>query len=437
MTKAQTLRQQTIYQVFVRNHTQEGTFQALTKDLPRIQSLGISLLYILPFHPIGVTARKGKVGSPYSIQDYYAIDPSLGTESDLKHFLKTAHQLGMQVMMDIVFNHTARDAKWVKAHPEYYYYKDGKLANRIGDWSDIADLDLTKVEVRKALIDVLIYWTKFGFDGYRCDVAPLLPLSFWREAKATIGQINPATIWLSESVHPHFIQYLRGEGYSAHSDAEMFQVFDMLYDYDVHEFLTDYLTGKGPLSTYLRMVQAQGYIYPEDYVKAHFLENHDVQRIHHLVTNETMLKNLTAWSFFQPGIGFLYAGQELLAKKLPDLFEKDPIQTTIKNPAFYAFIQRLVAIKKLPYFSHYRKFLINEHPLQSNLIEATLSSPNGNLVGIFNLTKDSRIVYTQLTDGTYLDLISQQSVTIQQGMVQVLEPLILVIPTTGQHALKK
>ena len=428
MTNYQTLRQQTIYQVFVRNHTQEGTFQALIKDLPRIQALGVSILYMLPIHPIGVLDRKGLVGSPYSIRDYYAIDPSLGTAADLKALLASAKKLGIQVMMDIVFNHTSRDAVWVKEHPDYYYYKNGKLANRIGDWSDIADLDLSKPSVQKALIDVLIYWTKFGFDGYRCDVAPLLPLTFWAEAKATIGKINPNTIWLSESVHPNFIQYLRGEGYQAHSDAEMFQVFDMLYDYDVHEFLIHYLTGKEPLAPYLRMVQAQGYIYPAHYVKAHFLENHDVNRIHSVVGSEVILRNVTAWSFFQVGIGFLYAGQEVLAKRLPQLFEKDPIDLTIKNPLFYQFIQRLVAIKKLPYFGEARKFTINEHPLQSNFIEATLSSPKGQLIGMFNLIKDSRQVYVQLKDGNYLDLITNKHVTVKQGMLAIQEPLILVIP---------
>jgi glycosidase len=425
---SKSLRQQTIYQVFVRNHTKEGTFQALIKDLPRIQSLGISVLYLLPIHPIGVLARKGKVGSPYSIRDYYAIDEALGTEKDLKALITEAHRLGLKVMMDIVFNHTARDAKWVKEHPEYYYYKDGKLANRIGDWSDIADLDLTRTDVRKALIDVLVYWTQFGFDGYRCDVAPLLPLDFWKEAKTKIASLNPSTIWLSESVHPHFIQYLRGEGYTAHSDAEMFQVFDMLYDYDVHEFLHHYLTGKGQLSTYLRMVQAQSYIYPEDYVKAHFLENHDVSRIHQTVSNLTTLKNVTAWSFFQPGIGFIYAGQETLATKLPDLFEKDPISLQIKDASFYAFIVRLIAMKKMPYFGDARKFIINEHPLQSNLIEATLSYPKGQLVGYFNLTKDSHTIYTSLKDGSYLDLISQQPIVVKKGIISIQDPYILVVP---------
>jgi glycosidase len=208
----------------------------------------------------------------------------------------------------------------------------------------------------------------------------------------------------------------------------MFQVFDMLYDYDVHEFLQHYLTGKGELSTYLRMVQAQSYIYPEDYVKAHFLENHDVSRIHQTVSNLTTLKNLTAWSFFQPGIGFMYAGQETLATKLPDLFEKDPISLQIKDASFYALMTRLISIKKMAYFADARKFIINEHPLQSNLIEATLSYPKGQLVGYFNLTKDTRSIYTSLKDGSYLDLISQQSIDVKKGIITIQNPYILVVP---------
>jgi glycosidase len=423
----QTLKNQTIYQVYVRNHTEEGTFQALIKDLPRIKELGVSILYLLPIHPIGVLARKGTLGSPYSIIDYYQINEELGREEDLKLLLKTAHHLGLKVMMDIVFNHTARDARWVKEHPEYYYYKNGQLANRVGDWSDIADLDLTRDDVQLALIDVLKYWTNFGFDGYRCDVAPLIPLSFWKKAKAIVQAINPETFWLSESVHPGFIEYLRGEGFLAHSDAEMYQVFDMLYDYDVESFFKDYLTKKGELKTYLRMVEAQGYIYPAEYVKAHFLENHDIDRIHKLVPHVLMLKHLTAWSFFQNGIGFLYAGQETLEKKLPSLFDKDTIDLTVKDKNFYQFITRLIAIKKLPYFAEVRKFSINEHPLQAHFIEATLFSPGGKLHGIFNLSKDRRDVYVQLEDGVYLDLISEKEVTVSHGILSVEEPLILKV----------
>jgi glycosidase len=425
----QQLKNKTIYQIYVRNHTQEGTFQALIQDLPRIKDLGVEILYLLPIHPIGVKARKGTLGSPYSIKDYYKVNEELGDMDDLQALLNKAHEMGFKVMMDIVFNHTSRDATWVSTHPEYYFYKDGKLSNRIGDWSDIADLDLTRDDVQTALIDVLLYWTKFGFDGYRCDVAPIIPLEFWAKAKLEVAKINSDIFWLAESVHPQFIEYLRGEGFLAHSDAEMYQVFDISYDYDVESFLKDYLKKQGELKTYLRMVEAQGYIYPSTYVKAHFLENHDLPRIHKLVPNVLMLKHLTAWSFFQNGIGFLFAGQETLEKNLPSLFDKDTISLSIQHQEFYQFIKTLVQLKKRVEFSKTRKFLVNEHPLQAHLIEATIHSEAGSIHGIFNLSKDKRDVYVQLSDGMYFDLISQKNIEVAKGILTIEEPLMLKLPS--------
>ena len=192
------LKNETIYQIYVRNHTKDGTFQALKKDLPRIKDFGASILYLLPINPIGETARKGTLGSPYSIKDYYAINPELGTLDDFKHLLEYAHSLDMKVMIDVVLNHTSRDADLVKQHPDFYYYKDGKLANRIGEWSDIADLRLDLPEVRSYLIDMMRYWVKQGVDGFRCDVAPLIPLDFWHQVISACNEINDELIWLSE-----------------------------------------------------------------------------------------------------------------------------------------------------------------------------------------------------------------------------------------------
>ena len=78
------LRNETVYQVFVRKYSKAGTLNALKADLPRIKDLGVSILYLLPIHPIGKVARKGKVGSPYSIKDYRAIDKAQGTMEEFQ-----------------------------------------------------------------------------------------------------------------------------------------------------------------------------------------------------------------------------------------------------------------------------------------------------------------------------------------------------------------
>lgn len=418
------LKNETIYQIYVRNHTSEGTFRALESDLPRLKDLGVSILYLLPINPIGEVERKGTLGSPYSIKDYYAINPELGTLDDFKHLVRTAHAQGLKIMLDIVLNHTSRDAELVKQHPEFYYYKNGKLSNRIGDWSDIADLRLDLEPVRAYLIQMLKYWVHLGVDGFRCDVAPLIPLEFWKRVIAECNAINENLIWLSESIEPDFIKYLRSEGYVGHSDPEMYQAFDILYDYDVYPALKTYLLKDGDLKAYLRLVRTQEYIYPHDYLKLHFLENHDQQRIAAIVKNDVVLRNLTAWSFFQNGVGFIYAGQETKNVKTPSLFDKQAIDLSIKDQSFYDFIKKLIAIKKYPCFASVRRFDIIDH-LQLDLIVAKMTSDDKVIFGLFNTAKHERQVYVPMDDGIYVDLISGKNVIVDHGILTLKEPLFL------------
>lgn len=425
--KYRILKNKTIYQVFVRNYSQEGTFSALQKDLPRLVELGIDILYLLPIHPIGVLARKGTLGSPYSITDYYGINPELGTKKDFDELVKQAHALGLQVMMDIVFNHTARDAVWVKEHPEFYIYKQGQLANRVGDWSDIADLDFSNPKVSESLIDILVYWTNQGIDGFRCDVAPLIPLSFWKQARERIDVMNPNLIWLSESVDPGFIQWLREQGHQAHSDAEMYQAFDVLYDYDIFHALEGYFHKKNDLKKYLTLVNTQSYIYPSTYLKMHHLENHDTTRAASYIKSINVLKNMTAWSFFQPGLGFVYAGQETLQTKTPSLFDKDSVNVTIHDQSFYAFMQTLIRVKKHPEFQTIQRMELLP-VVQPDLIVARLSTSTSNFYGIFNLTKQAREIYVPVPDGEYENLYHSQPCLIQKGILSTEGPVLIRLP---------
>jgi len=419
------LRNQTIYQVDVRNYSKKGTFQALVDDFPRLRDLGVQFVYLLPIHPIGVLARKGNLGSPYSIQDYRAINPSLGTMEDFAAMVRTAHAWGLKIMMDIVFNHTSRDAIYVNEHPSWYFYKDGKLANRIGDWSDIADLNFEVQEVQDYLIETLVFWAEKGVDGFRCDVAPIIPLSFWMKAREAVAAVNPRMVWLSESVEPGFIKWLRAQGYVGQSDAEMYQAFDVLYDYDVFPFLLRYLEGKGTLDEYLDKVAAQEYIYPADYRKIHFLENHDQERIFSRFTGDNKLKNLTAWSFFQNGMGFLYAGQEVKSKHRPSIFDKDPLDLKIKDQSFYDFIKRLTFLKTIQIFFIATRFDILKNP-NPDVIYAQLAKDNDILYGIFNLTNRTRELVLDIPNGRYYNLISLEEFDIKNGHVVILGPMFLI-----------
>lgn len=413
------LRNKSIYQVFVRQHSKTGDFKGLLTDLDRIKNMGFDIVYLLPFHPIGKISRKGSIGSPYSIVNYYEIDENIGNLEDLILLKKEVNKRGMDLMMDIVFNHTSRDSYLVKHKPEWFYKNEnGLFANRVGDWSDITDLDLNNLEVREYLIDVLKYWAKY-VDGFRCDVAPLLPIDFWSDARLQVNKVNENILWLTESVELSFIKYIRDLGFDASSDSQMYDVFDVCYDYDIFKYMDNYLDGSMPLNRWLTKIIEQESIYPKNYVKLRSFENHDQARIASKAKNKNQLINLTAMQFFIKGMPMIYAGQEHQIKHRPDLFETDLIMWDEKN-SIEDYIKTLNEIKKDLVF---KDGIFNlEH--QNEAVFSYLKDHTF-MLGIFNL-ENSKSIKVPLKDGQYLNLINNDMINIKNNLISdYLEPIII------------
>lgn len=407
------LRNQVIYQVFIRNHTLEGTIQALIQDLDRIKDLGVDILYVLPIHPIGELKRKGSMGSPYSIQDYRQVSPDLGSMADFQTLIQEVHKKNMKIMMDIVFNHTSRDSALLKNHPEWFYQnKEGEFANRVGDWWDITDFDFRKSkDLWVELIDILEFYALLGVDAFRCDVASIIPLEFWALARKRVSKINKNIIWLSESVHGGFVKYLRDQGIHAWSEAEMYSVFDMAYDYDVFPYLEDAISGKRPLKDYLEALNRQLEIYPHNYVKMKYVENHDMDRIMSL-TNNNILKSINwiACSYFQKGAMMLYAGTEYLSRNRPSLFEKDVFT---KEEDISSLISTLSNIKKKSIFS---KSIYDVHiPSIDGVIYLSHRLGNKEYHGIFNVGQVTGRIQVKLPDGVYTNQLNKKRIYVEDS----------------------
>ena len=154
-----TLRNQVMYQVFVRNFSEEGTFAAVQSRLDEIKALGTDIIWFMPIHPIGKQARKGALGSPYAISDYRAVNPEFGSISDFKSLVGAIHGKGMKCIIDVVYNHTSPDSVLSKEHPEWFYHRpDGSFGNRVGDWTDIIDLDYSNRGLWDYQIETLKFW---------------------------------------------------------------------------------------------------------------------------------------------------------------------------------------------------------------------------------------------------------------------------------------
>ena len=416
------LRQQVMYSVFVRNYSKAGNFEGVRRDLRRIKDLGVDIIWLMPIHPIGEKCRKGRMGSPYAIKDFRAVNPDFGTEEDLRRLVNDAHGLGMRVIIDVVYNHTSPDSVLAVSHPEWFYHKsDGSLGNRIGEWYDVVDLDYRKQELWDYQIDTLKKWAGI-VDGFRCDVASLIPLEFWLRARRKVAEVNPKCLWLAESIHRSFLIDCRANGIPASSDAELYQAFDICYDYDVFDGFSDYLTGHGSLDHYARVISSQEAIYPANYVKLRFLENHDQPRAHYMIPDARALRNWTAFSFFEKGTALVYAGQEIGESHLPELFEKDPIDWDHWEVDLTEFIKKLSAIRRqldargvCRVRAEAEKYLIAERKMGGKTV-----------TGVFAVTGLPGVLRTNLTDGIYDELISGKKIRVRHQMISCTgEPMIL------------
>ena len=423
-------RNQVMYSVFVRNHTPEGTFEGVRRDLSRIRELGADVIWLMPIHPIGEKARKGVLGSPYAIRDYRAVNPEYGTLDDFRRLVDEAHRLGMKCIIDVVYNHTSPDSWLAQNHPEWFYHKpDGGFGNRVGDWWDVIDLDYSHPELWDYQIETLKYWASM-VDGFRCDVAPLVPLEFWLRAREEVEKVRPGCLWLAESVEPFCVREWRAQGLGALSDSELYQAFDICYDYDIFDVFQAYLEGKVPLERYAEAVNAQEVIYPGNYVKLRFLENHDRARAAFLIPNHRVRRNWEAFLYFQKGMTLLYAGQEAWDGHRPSLFDKDDVDWS-GGLDYSDTLRELAALKKNPLLTDSR---YGVKALPRDILYATHRKGGRQLVGVFSLRGQDLLVPVDAPDGVYPNLVLERApVKVSEGMLSCRGfPIVFEAPWTGE-----
>lgn len=408
------LRNALIYQVYIRNHTPEGTFRALEADLPRIRALGTDIIHLLPIHPVGVEGKKGSLGCPYANRDYRSVNPDYGTMEDFRHLVDAMHALGMKCIIDVVYNHTSPDSTLCREHPEFFYRTpEGGFGNRFGDWADVIDLDYGVRALWAYQIDTLRMWADI-VDGFRCDVASLVPVDFWLAARAACAEVKPDLIWLAETVHTSFNRAARRQGMGICTDSEAYAAFDLEYDYDIRELLDDYWAGRRPLHEWVDALNFQEAIYPANYIKLRCLENHDQPRIAGRVSDPRALENWHAFLFFQKGTALIYAGEERCDANRPSLFDRDPVHWDGLDIS--AQIARLARIKR-EHFPADGWFSAAADDAQ-HAVCARFGGAEGVLAGIFSLRGAPVRLEIDAPDGAYADLLTGEMVRVRGGWVE-------------------
>lgn len=303
----------TMYEVNIRQYTEEGTFDAFQEHLPRLKELGVDILWLMPIHPIGEKNRKGPLGSYYSVKDYKGINPNFGTKEDFQELVDKIHEMDMKIIIDWVANHSAWDNPLIEKHPEWYS-KDsaGNFHPPVEDWTDVVDFNYENENLRDYMRGAMEYWVRdFNIDGYRCDVAAEVPTDFWNNTRKALDEIKPVFM-LAEANKPEL-----------HEEA-----FDMTYAWDLHFIMNEVAEGKKNANDIAQNIERDKTKYPKNAYRLIFTSNHDenswkgstYERLGEGVETFAML------TYTLPGMPLIYNGQEACLDRKLKFFEKDLIE---------------------------------------------------------------------------------------------------------------
>ncbi|MEJ2273301.1 MAG: alpha-amylase family glycosyl hydrolase [Woeseiaceae bacterium] len=407
-------RSATIYQVNTRQFSEEGTFAAVQRELPRLKDLGIDILWLMPIHPIGVQNRKGTLGSPYSVRDYFGVNPEFGTLDDLKALVRAAHALDMYVILDWVANHTAWDNPMRDDHPDWYErdYKGDFRPTPWWDWSDIIDLDYSQPELRRYMTEAMKYWVREAdIDGYRCDVAGFVPVDFWENVRGELDEIKPVFMlaeWESRDLHA--------------------QAFDATYAWSWYETVYEIVNGKATLDKLFVYYSWRESAYPKEAFRLVGISNHDVNAWEHTPMQAfgAAMDAVIVLSVVGDGIPMIYNGQEAGNEKQLAFFEKDPIEWR-EHPTGDLY-RKLFALKKVNtalWNGQWGATMVriwNSAP--NKVLSFVRENEQDKVFALINFSPDKQSV--TLLDGpfggTYRDYFSGESFTVSADTELVIPP---------------
>jgi cyclomaltodextrinase / maltogenic alpha-amylase / neopullulanase len=327
------VRDGVIYEIFTRNFSPQGNFNGVTAQLDRLKELGVTILWLMPIHITGDEKKKGTIGSPYAVRDYYSINPDYGTKDDLKRLVAETHRRGMKIIIDIVANHTSWDSVMMKSPDFYRRDGSGKILSPY-DWTDVAALNYENARLRQYMTEMLTYWVReFDLDGFRCDVAGEVPTDFWEQVRGELEKIKPDIMMLAEASKPDLLV----------------KAFDLDYGWPLHTAMTEVLMGNQPASLLREVWAGERAKYPRRAMHMTISDDHDERRAIARFGERGALA-ASALIFTLDGVPLLYNGMEVgdtTESTAPALFEKLPVFWPIgeRRPEFARFYKQITALR--------------------------------------------------------------------------------------------
>jgi len=328
------VRDGVIYEIFPRAFSPEGNFNGITAQLDRLKDLGVTILWLMPIHQTGQEKKKGSIGSPYAVRDYYSINPDYGTKEDLRRLVTETHRRGMKLIIDIVANHTSWDNVLMKSPDFYKHDAQGKITWPY-DWTDVAWLNYENPKLRDYMIEMLKHWIReFDLDGFRCDVAGEVPVDFWERARSEIEKIKPDIVMLAEASKPDLLV----------------KAFDLDYAWPLHSTLTEVLKGNSPASAIRLVWEQERAKFPRGATHMIFSDDHDESRAIARFGERGALA-ASVLVFTLDGVPLLYNGMEVgdtTESGAPALFERLPVFWGIeeRRRQFPLFYRQIISLRR-------------------------------------------------------------------------------------------
>jgi len=414
-------RNANIYEVNIRQYTPEGTINAFRKHLPRLKNMAVSIIWIMPVQPIGVKNRKGSLGSYYSIRDYKAVNEEFGNLGDFKALVKDAHELGMYVLLDWVANHTSWDNVWTESNPDFYRKDENGNFDSPWDWTDVIALNYDNDQMRASMIDAMRFWMEeSNIDGFRCDMAGMVPVDFWDEAKTELDKIKQIFMLAEDEEVVSLLEH----------------AFNMNFTWEMHHLMNSIAKGDKKASEIWWKIGAQKEKYPADAYRMYFTSNHD-ENSHSGTAVERMgkgAKSFALLSYILPGMPLIYSGQETGTDKRLQFFEKDAIDwSEVPLHDFYKTLNRLKQENKALWNGPFGGTIIDINKGENDNIFACMREKNGErVVVVLNLSSEPQLLTmdNDLLAGEYTDVFSRESVYPGIGYTFDLTPWKFVVLAT-------
>lgn len=405
-----------IYEVNIRQFTDKGTIVAFQKHLPRLKEMGVEILWLMPVFPVGELNRKGSLGSYYAVKNYKDINPEFGNIDDFKALVNEAHKLGMYVILDWVANHSAWDNQWAIEHPEWYQHAENGDFVSPFDWTDVIAFDYTNPSMRDSMIDALNFWiTETDVDGYRCDVAGMVPTDFWESARIEMDSIKPVFMLAEDEDNPELLK----------------KAFDMNYGWKLHHIMNDIAKGKKNANDIWDYFAWNDTVYPSGSYRMYFTSNHDENSWNGTVSERMGDAGdaLAILAYTVPGMGLVYSGQEADLNKRLRFFEKDTISwENLANADIYTTLNNLKKENQALWNGELGGNMVrigdgsNEH-----VFAFTREKNDDKVITLINLSKSPQSFTFKSEKGNYSNVFTNDKVVLKGNNTFDLQPWQYVV----------